>query len=772
MKNTLSFLFLFVLICTNVCKASNYYVSAGSSGNGTLSSPYGTIQEAANIAIAGDTIFVFGGHYSEMNITFKNSGNATNGYIVCCPQPETGSVVITKTNNVEADNDVAFININNKSYIWITGFQFSDAAYLKACITMTNATQCVVSGNSFIGLGNINVNEWDGTAMIWMYNASDCVISNNHFEDITGDAIAFVGQGAKRNLLCQNTFKDLKGKKRSWSEDKYKYSSAITGTDTSFGDNLICFNHITGGQDGIWLDRDGSRNIIVRNIGFGGQRLVFNESRCSHNWIQENIACNMTESGYRSALYSTTGWTYDTRWINNIAYNCKVGIYLHKSKHNEIRNNIVYKSSSYNLICTDSTAYFGKNVLKNNLWYSPAVSYSMQYCGKSYTPTQFASKAKEENGIYNQDPLFNNTATPYDFTLKEGSPCIGNGDENVDLGAYAVYKVSSAGSEAVTVGNRIEASFENTVTEALRGNDYTITIRLEKPCSTEVTIELSPVAGDIREGIDYELSEKSITFSPGESKKDVVISFIGEETLYSKLLVLKISGEGESSFHGRTYSAFKLLTKAEYEEKQQSDRWIEAEGGVVGSLWNINSDNNASGGEYITVQPGNNSNNSAPGNEQGWVKYSFDIETESTYVLWMRTICPNANDDSFWIRIDDDSWSQWNGIPTSNTWQWNQSPKTYYLTPGTHELYIGYREDGAKLDKMLLSCIGTVPLEKGGITTGLKKTDTGNKTAKAIERFDIQGRKIDEIPESGIIIERIYYTDGSVDTRKKIVIAQ
>ncbi len=152
-KNRLFNIIIF-LCAASACKAGSFYVSPSGNGNGTLSAPFKTIQQAADIAKAGDTIFIAGGCYSEMNICFKHSGNETDGYIVCCAQPGSGKVVLSQTDNTDADNNVAFMDISNKSHIWIEGIEFSNVTCLKACITMTNASQCVITGNRFIHLGN------------------------------------------------------------------------------------------------------------------------------------------------------------------------------------------------------------------------------------------------------------------------------------------------------------------------------------------------------------------------------------------------------------------------------------------------------------------------------------------------------------------------------------------------------------------------------------------------------------------------------------------
>ncbi len=57
---------------------SAYYVSASSGvdgGAGTLGQPFRTIQEAANVAAPGDTVFIMAGVYHE-TVTPANSGSA------------------------------------------------------------------------------------------------------------------------------------------------------------------------------------------------------------------------------------------------------------------------------------------------------------------------------------------------------------------------------------------------------------------------------------------------------------------------------------------------------------------------------------------------------------------------------------------------------------------------------------------------------------------------------------------------------------------------
>ncbi len=764
----LNSLLLFVLFAVPV-SAINYYVARHGfdTARGSLAEPFRTLTKAATIAKAGDTIFVAGGEYSEMQIKPSYSGSPDAGHIVYCPQPGTGKVTISKSDNNVDDQDVPVFDLSNCNYIWIEGFAFSDMAYLSSCIRLSSSSNCVVSCCQFRNLGNEAVAPWGATAMIWLYNSTDCIVRNCFFDNIFGDAIDFTGQKSQRHLICENTFCNMKGKKRNWSSDKYKYSSAITCSDTSYGNSLICLNHIIGGQDGIWLDRDASHNIVTRNWGDGSQRLVFNESRCAFNWIQENIACNMSQQGYQSARYDDTGWSNDTRWVYNVAFKCKTGFYLHKSKRSEVRGNIAYGCTDYSLVFTDSAAANGPNEFCSNLWYAPSKNNTIQYCGQSITPSSFAAKVSEAGGIYGKSPLFARISQPYDFTLQAESPCLMASDDGIsDIGAYPVYGPQNVGCDTMHINNKTQVWFETPLTDAVCGETYTVELRMAKPCQEAVTVVVAPVGGDARLGTDFDMENTAVSFEPGETSKQLTVIFTDNESTHSKLLVLKVSAAAgdQSSFDARSYTAFRIITKTEYEQKHNSDIWAEAEDGTIGSLWTAYNDSRASGSKYITAKTGNNSSEKAPTSQSGWASYTFHANTAGIYVLWLRTICPSANDDSFWLRIDQGDWTYWNGIPISSAWQWNKSSKTFNLSEGSHTLYIAYREDGAKLDKWLLSCSGTQPEGLGGEPSQLDKLMVDG-TPAVREYYDLKGQRVGG-GAKGLIIVREVMANGTSRTFK------
>lgn len=157
--------------------------------------------------------------------------------------------------------------------------------------------------------------------------------------------------------------------------------------------------------------------------------------------------------------------------------------------------------------------------------------------------------------------------------------------------------------------------------------------------------------------------------------------------------------------------------------------WLEAECGTVGSLWNIETDNTASNSKYLTIQSGNNSASSAPVNAAGQLSYTFHVKESGVHYLWFRVMCPNVDGDSFWIKMDNGSFIYWNEIIKSTSWAWAKSTSTYTLTTGDHTLTIGYREDGAKLDKIWVSKISTSPTGEGSLAGNCIASGIADKKA-------------------------------------------
>jgi hypothetical protein len=142
----------------------------------------------------------------------------------------------------------------------------------------------------------------------------------------------------------------------------------------------------------------------------------------------------------------------------------------------------------------------------------------------------------------------------------------------------------------------------------------------------------------------------------------------------------------------------------------------DAEGGQLTAPMQSFADSTASGGAYVAVAPGNNSKTAPPAT--GTVTAKFTVPAACTCKVWARVSAPTTADDSFWVRIDGGPWIPWNNIPTGSAWHWadvrdGAGPVTANLAAGVeHTIVVAYREDGAKLDRVLVTNdLGPTPPE-------------------------------------------------------------
>ena len=141
--------------------------------------------------------------------------------------------------------------------------------------------------------------------------------------------------------------------------------------------------------------------------------------------------------------------------------------------------------------------------------------------------------------------------------------------------------------------------------------------------------------------------------------------------------------------------------------------WLEAECGQTGSLWDIVEDATASHGQYVSAHPGNNAY-LWPADPETHITYPLTIGEAGNYNLWLRVICPTGNDDSFWVKIDENEPVQWNDLVSPAQWTWKAYPYPFILSAGEHTLTIAYREDGALLDKLFITASDQTPTGTGG----------------------------------------------------------
>jgi hypothetical protein len=547
---------LFVTFLYSNSYSANYYVSTtgNDNNNGSIASPFRTIAKAASVVSAGDVVLITGGTYSEKNITPRVSGTEGN-YIVFKPNPGTGNVIV-KHPATSIDDRTPVFQLSNRNYIWIEGLQFKDFLYGLASIYISNGTGNVVINNRFENLGTSEVGAWNGNQMVGVFNSVRTVVYNNYFNNITGDGININSQNSEYNLVCYNTFLNFIGKRRSWG-GTYLFSRAVDMQDMSNGNNVTAFNYAEDVVHHVWLDRDGSRNIILRNYGKGGSGNVFNESRCASNVIQENISVGM-KVGYMSAYYSTTSDTYDPHIINNVCYNNEIGFRIHQSHRDIFRNNISFNNTDVNMEFSTLASSNGPHVFRNNLWFSSNKANSISYRGSDTSVPNFQSGVGETNGLSVNPQFVNANVGPEGFALQSSSPAKEAGDNGLDLGAYAYYGYSQFGWDASLSLSDIVVYFDASISRAERGEMHDIVIRLNKASSISVTVQLVPIAGDAIAGIDFSfIGGTTVTFNPGQTSKTISLQ-IGGSGVYDELVALKLENASNASVGPRCIHAIRF----------------------------------------------------------------------------------------------------------------------------------------------------------------------------------------------------------------------
>ncbi|MBF0507434.1 MAG: VCBS repeat-containing protein [Deltaproteobacteria bacterium] len=149
---------------TPVYGATYYVAATGADTNpGTSANPWKTITKAANTLVAGDTVYITAGTYSE-SVTPKNSGSPDN-YITYAANPGD-TVTIDGTNQIVPDPgaDIGVITISQIKYIKISGFKITNGAAVG--IMVDRAGYVTVENNSTLNTVSSGIRAWSSDNVI------------------------------------------------------------------------------------------------------------------------------------------------------------------------------------------------------------------------------------------------------------------------------------------------------------------------------------------------------------------------------------------------------------------------------------------------------------------------------------------------------------------------------------------------------------------------------------------------------------------------------
>lgn len=143
--------------------------------------------------------------------------------------------------------------------------------------------------------------------------------------------------------------------------------------------------------------------------------------------------------------------------------------------------------------------------------------------------------------------------------------------------------------------------------------------------------------------------------------------------------------------------------------REEAERiWLEAEDGWLQAPITTQNDRFAAGWRYVESDDASSRDDVPSG---GRALYDFEVASTGTYHVWGRLLAKSDENDSFWIRMDEGEWIKWNDLEKRRTWSWQNvhdsdeegRDVSFDLAEGRHTLEVAYREEDAKLDKLLIT---------------------------------------------------------------------
>jgi parallel beta-helix repeat protein len=367
---------------------SSYFVDqanllASDTGPGSSSQPFKTIQAAANRAVAGDSVTVLSGTYSE-KVTLKSSGTST-APVIFTTAPGASVTVSGQANGFA---------IANLSWITLHGFT----------ITSTSSYGISVSGSAHITIDGNNVS-YAGLAQsgktakgIYVSNTTDSWVSSNtaHHNSDTGIYLTNSSTGIQvvGNVAYSNAS---------------SYVRQANGIDVLSGGNTITGNISHDNEDsGIRVSGVSSANTLANNVlyangSYGINVLQSTSQRVLANSIYNNSTCGIIVQG------SSTGATL----TNNI-----------------LVNNAVNTTRAKGNLNVDSSSTSGTSLDYDLLYQSTSGVVQVVWAGTNYTSlSSFVTARGQETHGLQGDPLWV-SASAGDFHLRADSPAIDSANAN------------------------------------------------------------------------------------------------------------------------------------------------------------------------------------------------------------------------------------------------------------------------------------------------------------------------------------------------------
>jgi hypothetical protein len=477
-----SILFLTLLTCVSAAigqaNSSFYVATTGNDSNsGTQTTPWRSVQHAADTARAGSTVYVRGGVYDEL-VSINVSGNASDGFITLRSYP--GETAVLDASHFTPSDRQGVLTIHNQSYVRIEGLEirnFRTAEHRLAPLGIN-----VIGFGSHIELLKNNVHDIENNFQgrdapgsggngfgIAVYGTdakmpiTDLIIDGNEVHHLkTGSSESLVVNGNVTNFRIthnvvhdnNNIGIDVIGFERTAPDP-----AVDQARDGIVSGNLV-YNITSRGNpayrndessDGIYVD-GGTRILIeqnvMHNVDFGIELASEHKDRAtSYITARNNLIYRCHTAGVSIGGYAPDrGHTEHSIVVNNTLYQNDTSAtgsgefqMQWNMSDNIFENNIVYAGP--HCLFTLTRTQVDKNkppaLIDHNLYYCASGAQASTWTGAASTLTGF-DKYVESTGNDSHsrflDPHFIDAAMN-DFHLQSDSPAIAAGTtEGVPVG--------------------------------------------------------------------------------------------------------------------------------------------------------------------------------------------------------------------------------------------------------------------------------------------------------------------------------------------------
>jgi len=445
-RSTLIILAIFSISFASHALATTYYVStSGNDSNpGTFSSPWRTIQKAANTMVAGDTVIVNAGTYNERasETTSGSSGNlityATNGTVFCQGFSITGNYVKIDGFNIENVGCTWEGGIYISSdYVAVENCTVTEAGYRGMLLSGT-ADYCTVRDCTFIRCGHHGIDVGGSSHLIENNEVYDtrCKIGSCSSGDADGMHFFGTGHTFRGNYIHGISFENNPGYSPhidAWQTWTYTDSGGV-GKNCVFEKNFVYLpadpydssKSVCG-----WM-LGGAQNITIKNN-------IVHAHRGIHLYVNEGGDDPGELHVYNNTFLGNLDWSL-VKYPTAIWPKDSGGPIM-------IKNNIIVD-------------YPWSHISFSNLSGIVEVDYNCKYNSDGSTP---GGQGEQPHDVWKKDPKFvsyNWSGGGGDYHLQPDSPCIDAGatvsgvandydgtsrpqGEEFDIGAYEFHESES-----------------------------------------------------------------------------------------------------------------------------------------------------------------------------------------------------------------------------------------------------------------------------------------------------------------------------------------